>query len=99
MSMQWLTKFFRRKSRRTHQIDMDGVNGFIFRNEDEGKKLTVSGWCDYHWSFNDGDLVQLITERTPDGDRGGTYRIDKVTHCGDPPDMYFIDCTFVGAQG
>lgn len=77
---------------------MDGVNGFVFRSSDGGRKLTVSGWCDYHWRFSDGDLVQLITKRTPQGNHGGTYRIDEVKHCGDPPDMYFMDCTFVGAQ-
>lgn len=82
----------------THQIDMNGVDGFIFSSKDDGKALTVSGWMDRHWSFNEGDLVQLITKRAPDGNYGGTYRIDRVKHCYDPPDMYFIDCTFVGAQ-
>lgn len=81
-----------------HQIMMNGIDGFIFSNEDSGKKLTVSGWNNKHWNYNDGDLVQLITKRGPDGSYGGTYRIDKVDHCGDPPDMYFIKCTFVGAQ-
>lgn len=82
----------------THVIHLDGVEGFIFRNECEGRKLIVSGWCDHHWKWNDGDLVQLITDITPEGARGGTYRMDRVEHCGDPPDMYFLDATFVGAQ-
>jgi hypothetical protein len=97
--MKWLKQLFRRKSRPTHQIDLNGADGFVMLCSDDGRKLTVSGWNVRHWQFEAGNLVQLITKRTPAGNYGGTYRIDNVKHCGDPPDMYFIDCTFVGAQG
>lgn len=96
--MKWLAKFFRRP-KPIHQIDLNGVDGFVFRNEGHGKKVTISGWNDRHHEYRKGHLVQLITKRTPAGNYGGTYRIDDVRHCSDPPDMYFIDCTFVGAQG
>jgi hypothetical protein len=95
--MKWLRDLFKRQ-RPTHQIDLNGVHGFVFRHAQNGKKLTVSGWNNDHWKYNDGDFVQLITERTPGGNYGGTYRIDAVKHCCDPADMYFIDCTFVGAK-
>jgi hypothetical protein len=96
--MQWLANLFRKSSPPTHQIDLNGVHGFVMRLSDNGRKATVSGWNDDHWEYEEGHLVQLITKRTPEGNHGGTYRIDKVRHCCNPPDMYFIDCTFVGAQ-
>mgnify|MGYP001616489585 FL=1 len=96
--MKWLKRLFTRPTPPIHQIDLNGVDGFVMRLSDEGRKATVSGWNDRHWQYEEGHLVQLITKRTPDGNHGGTYRIDKVKHCGNPHDMYFIDCTFVGAQ-
>lgn len=96
--MKWLKRLFKRPTPPIHQIDINGVHGFVFSNKEQGKKLTVSGWNDDHWNYEKGHLVQLITERTPAGNYGGTYRIDEVKHCYNPPDMYFIYCTFVGAQ-
>lgn len=95
--MNWLKRIFTR-NRTVHQIDLDGIRGFIFSNADHGKKVTVSGWNNEHWKYSEGDLAQLITKRTAAGCHGGTYRIDRVKHCSDPSDMYFIDCTYVGAQ-
>lgn len=85
---------FKRRPRPTHEILLDGVEGFFFSNKEKGRKVTVSGWTHRHWGWNDGDNVIL---RTRDG-RAGTYRIDRVKHCGDPPDMYFVDATYIGSR-
>lgn len=96
--MNWLKNLFSKPPRPIHVIHLNGVQGFVFSLKDEGKKVTVSGWDDNHWKWNDGDLVQFIRKVTPEGNEGGTYRIDEIRHCGNPDDMYFIDATFVGAQ-
>lgn len=95
--MNWL-KLFRKPPRPTHVIHLNGVDGFVMHLAENGHRVTVSGWNDRHWLWNEGDLVQLIRKVTPEGNYGGTYRMDRVRHCGDPPDMYFVDATFVGAQ-
>lgn len=76
-----------------HEIIMDGSRGFVFRNTDgDFKKITVCGWYTKHWGFNVGEKVGLIKE---DKKSGSIYLITDVKHCGDPNDMYFIDCTFL----
>ena len=73
-----------------HTIHLNGVHGFIFRNSNSGRMITISGWDDKHWGFNVGDRVLL---KTKDGQEC-RYKFIKVKHCGDPGDMYFADCVF-----
>lgn len=70
-------------------LTLDGVNGFVFAVKDKGQHITITGWTD-HSKFEDGRNIILHNR---DGSET-RYRIDKVKRCGDPDDMYFMDCTF-----
>lgn len=91
-----LCGWFNRKPPVTHDVMLDGVGACVSRVEDGGKRITVYGWRDDHWRFEQGHLIRLL-KKTPDGLAPSTYRILKDRHCGDPPDMYFLDCEYVGA--
>jgi hypothetical protein len=75
---------------RTYGLRLNGIHGFVMRVEDGGKRITVSGWHDGHWRWNEGDYLVLETR---DG-LTTRYRIDKMTRFTDPHDQYFADCTF-----
>jgi hypothetical protein len=78
-----------------HEIRLDGITGFVSHVQDEGRLITVTGWTTEHWNWKDGDRVLLV----PKGEKGTRYRIAKVRHCGDPHDMYFLDCVFDPRSG
>lgn len=73
-----------------HMIRLNGVSGFVFSVRNRGQQITVSGWNETHWQYKEGQSVLLIQN---DG-KETRYMIDKVTHCGDPADQYFIECSF-----
>lgn len=69
-------------------LNLDGVNGFVFSVKDKGKHITITGWTN-HRRFQEGKKIILHTK---DGSET-CYKIDKVRRPGDPPDMYFMECT------
>ena len=73
-----------------HKIILDGISGFVFSVKDDGQKITVSGWNNDHWDYDVGHRVVLLQK---DGTES-RYKIDRVEHCGDPNDQYFINCSF-----
>ena len=74
-----------------HELSLNGVDGFIFSVANEGKNITVSGWNNKHWGYKVGQRILL---RQRDG-RNTRYKMTKVDHCGDPPDMYFFKAVFL----
>ncbi|MDY6862950.1 MAG: hypothetical protein SV062_08175 [Thermodesulfobacteriota bacterium] len=73
-----------------HTIRLDGVSGFVSSVRNQGQQITVSGWNNEHWNYKEAQRVLLIQK---DGTET-RYKIDKVEHCGDPSDQYFIKCSF-----
>jgi hypothetical protein len=94
--IEWLKSLFAPPP--MHDIWLDGIGAFVFRTENNGARITVSGWRDDHWKFERGHLVRFL-RRDGDDVRPSTYRILEDKHCGDPPDMYFLECEYVGSQG
>ncbi len=72
-----------------HFINLNGVNDLIFCSEGRGEKITVAGWNNDHWNYKVGHRVIISRNGMQ-----ARYKIDKVRHCGDPVDQYFIDCIF-----
>lgn len=72
-----------------HHLQLNGVSGFVFSVRNKGQQITVSGWTN-HSRFKEGDNVILHQ----DGGSETRYRIDKMKRPGDPPDQYFMHCTF-----
>ena len=75
----------------THELTLNGVDGFVAFVRDSGKDITVTGWCYDHWKWNEGDYVILRKKYGNDSTR---YKIRTIDHCGDPSDQYFMDLTF-----
>ena len=73
-----------------HELSLDGVHGFVMSVRDGGQQITVSGWCDDHGIWQDGDRFLL---RRKDG-RTTRYRALSIRHCHDPADQYFMDMQF-----
>ena len=73
-----------------HTINLNGTFGYVSSVRNAGQQITVGGWNNKHWNYKEGQRVLLIQR---DGSET-RYMIDKVEHCGDPNDQYFIECSF-----
>jgi hypothetical protein len=91
----WLRRLFTRSKPPSHDLWLDGVMACVSRVYDDGKRISVYGWYDFHWKLQQGHLVRFL-QREGAEVRPSTYRIVKDKHCGDPPDMYFLECEYVG---
>lgn len=80
-----------------HDIWLDGVCGFVFSTKEGGRFITVSGWSNNHWQYEEGHIARFLKKEGDGSARPSTYRILSVSHCGDPHDMFFLDCEYIGS--
>ena len=74
-----------------HELTLNGIDGFVFLSKSDGQRITVSGWNNKHFSYRAGHRILLIQRNG----RSARYKITRVDHCSDPPDMYFFDAVFL----
>ena len=73
-----------------HFLKLDGVHGFAHTVKNGGQEITICGWDGSHLKYKKNDLILFENE-----DESQTrYKIKKLRPCGDPSDMYFMDCLF-----
>lgn len=94
--MNWLKRLLGFQEPPTHELWVDGVEACINRVHDNGKRISVYGWSERHWPIQTGHFVRFL-KREGGEVRPSTYRVLEDKHCGDPPDMYFLECEYVGS--
>lgn len=72
-----------------HVVRLDGLTAFVFSVMDLGHRITISGWDSQRKKYKNGDLLLLV-------DRGmeTRYKVESVSFPDDPPDQYFLHCSF-----
>jgi len=78
------------KKTNEHELSLNGVSGFVMFVRNKGQEITVSGWCDRHRKWRNGDRIMLCREA---GEKT-RYRIINIRRPGNPPDQYFMDMAF-----
>ncbi len=72
------------------KIYLDGVSAGIIRSNEDGTRLTISGWSRKYRRINKGENIIIVTSAGQEAQ----YLAEKVSRPNNVTDQYFIDFIF-----
>ena len=93
--LRYLVRYFSGEDKKDdtghdHFLRLDGIRGYAHSVKNGGQEITICGWDDSHFKYKKNDLILLENQ-----DNSQTrYRVESLRPCGNPSDMYFMDCVF-----